>query len=50
VAFEIEITRIESKFKLSQNKSDADRQRVMEQLLASGDSESERVADLMART
>jgi transcriptional regulator len=47
VCFTIGITRLEGKFKLSQNRPMADRQRVVEALQASGDPEGGAVAALM---
>ncbi len=49
VGIEIEITRIEGKFKLSQNRSDADRAGVIAALAASGDQTDREVAELMRR-
>jgi transcriptional regulator len=48
VGFRIAVTRLEGKFKLSQNRPLADRQGVVEALRAQGDGESRAVADLMA--
>lgn len=48
VAFELELTRLEGKAKLSQNRSTADRQGVVEALAAANDSAEREVADLMA--
>ena len=47
VGFEIEITRLEGKFKLSQNRSEADRNGVIHGLRDAGDPESLAVAALM---
>ena len=47
VGFEIEITRIEGKFKLGQNRSIEDRRKMLEVLLQSGDSDSIRLAKQM---
>lgn len=47
VAFEIPITRLEGKFKLSQNRSVEDRRRVVESLAASDDATERGVADAM---
>ncbi len=47
VAFEIEITRWEGKFKLSQNRSASDQERVRRELLARGGVEDRAVAELM---
>ena len=47
VAFEIPVTRLEGKFKLGQNRSVADLQRVFEVLSRSDDAESRAVARLM---
>lgn len=49
VAFEIPICRIEGKFKLSQNRSDADRQGVFDALVHSPDSQRRNVAGMMKR-
>ncbi|MDQ3327293.1 MAG: FMN-binding negative transcriptional regulator [Chloroflexota bacterium] len=49
VAFEIPITRLAGKFKLSQNRSVADRQRVVEALAGSGDAVDRGLADAMLR-
>ena len=49
VGFEIEITRMEGKFKLGQNRSREDREKMLRMLLESGDSESIRLARLMQR-
>jgi transcriptional regulator len=48
VAFEIPITRLEGKAKLSQNRSAGDQARVRDALAASGDPLAAAVADLMA--
>ena len=47
VAFEIPITRLEGKFKLSQNRSQGDQLRVVERLLASSDMNAREVGDMM---
>jgi transcriptional regulator len=47
VGFEIAITRLEGKLKLSQNRGENDRQRVAEALAASGDPLGEGVAEMM---
>lgn len=47
VAFEIEITRLEGKFKLSQNRPEIDRPRVMQALEDSASAEDQKVAALM---
>jgi len=47
VAFEIEITRIEGKFKLGQNRSDADRDQVYQQLATSRSETHRKLAALM---
>jgi len=47
VAFEIPVTRLEGKFKLGQNRSVADLQRVFEALSRSDDADSRAVARLM---
>jgi len=47
VGIEIEVTRIEGKFKLSQNRSEADRVGVITALSASGDQTDREVAELM---
>lgn len=49
VAFEIPITRLEGKFKLSQNRSIEDRRRVVEALAASDDVVERGLADAMRR-
>jgi transcriptional regulator len=49
VGVEIEVTRIEGKFKLSQNRSDADRAGVIAALSASTDQTEREVAELMRR-
>jgi transcriptional regulator len=48
VGFEIEITRIEGKFKLGQNRSREDQEKMLQTLQASGDAESIRLAKFMA--
>ncbi|HLK59203.1 MAG TPA: FMN-binding negative transcriptional regulator [Chthonomonadaceae bacterium] len=50
VGFEIEITRLEGKFKLSQNRSEADRRSVAERLRQTGDAQLAALADLMSHT
>ena len=47
VGFEINLSSVEGKFKLSQNRSSADRTRVMTQLAKQADAESQRVAEQM---
>jgi transcriptional regulator len=47
VGFEIDITRWEGKFKLSQNRSEADRRRVREALEQRGGADDRALADLM---
>jgi len=47
VGFEIEITRLEGKFKLSQNRSEVDRQNVIAALEASPREDDRRVAEMM---
>jgi transcriptional regulator len=47
VAFEIKVTRIEAKFKLSQNRTRTEQENVMQALGASSDSAVSGVADLM---
>ena len=47
VGFEIEVSRIEAKYKLSQNRSDADRQNIIINLSASSDSSERAIAKLM---
>jgi transcriptional regulator len=49
VAFEIEITRLEGKAKLGQNRSDADRAQVHAMLSASSDQQARGTAQLMER-
>lgn len=49
VGVEIEITRIEGKFKLSQNRNEEDQNRVMAALAASGDHGDREVAEMMRR-
>lgn len=49
VGFEIKITRIEGKFKLGQNRSMEDREKMLRILQSSGDPESLRLAEIMAR-
>jgi transcriptional regulator len=48
VGIEIRVSRLEGKFKLSQNRSAADRDRVVEQLTASGRADDAALAGLMA--
>ena len=48
--FEIEITRLEGKLKLSQNRSLADQQTVVEALTRQGDRLGMEVAELMAKS
>jgi transcriptional regulator len=47
VGFEIQITRIEGKFKLGQNRSKEDQQKMRQTLQSSGDAESIRLATFM---
>ncbi|WP_425147861.1 FMN-binding negative transcriptional regulator [Deinococcus sp.] len=47
VTFEVRVTRLEAKFKLSQNKSEQDRAGVRAHLQASSDAQERAVADLM---
>lgn len=47
VAFEITVTKLEAKYKLSQNKSERDRQNVMEHLLKSEDSSAREIGEMM---
>jgi transcriptional regulator len=49
VAFEIEITRIEGKFKLGQNRSPEDREKMLNALKTSDEPESNRLAQVMER-
>jgi len=49
VAFEIEITRLEGKFKLSQNKTESEKQTITRQLLARGYSSAVSSGKLMAQ-
>lgn len=49
VGFRIEITRLEGKWKLSQNHPEERRQRVIRALTAQTDEDSQAIADLMAR-
>jgi transcriptional regulator len=49
VGFEMEITRLEGKFKLSQNRSETDQARVAEELRKSQDTLSAGVGELMTR-
>lgn len=48
IGFEITVTRIEAKFKLSQNRSEKDRLNIISNLSSSGDSDAIAVADLMS--
>ncbi len=48
IGFEIEITNIQAKFKLSQNRSEEDRLRVIEKLASSTNSLEVSVAKLMS--
>ncbi|MGB1557089.1 MAG: FMN-binding negative transcriptional regulator [Oceanococcaceae bacterium] len=48
VGLEVRLTELKASFKLSQNRSAADRQTVMTQLSAEGPSEANRVAQMMA--
>jgi len=48
VGFEIEITQLEGKLKLSQNRGENDRRRVVAALAASGDPLGESVAKMMS--
>ena len=50
VGFEIEITRLEGKFKMSQNRSEADRKQVIEALLASDHAGDRDTAHWMKKT
>lgn len=50
VAFAIDVTRIEGKFKLNQNRSSADRKGVIAALEAAGSEDSRAIADLMRAT
>jgi transcriptional regulator len=49
VGFGIEITRIEAKFKLGQNRSEADQEKMLKTLQGSGDAESIRLAEFIER-
>ncbi len=49
VGFEIEITRVEAKLKLGQNRSQEDQAKMLQTLQNSGDAESIRLAELMKR-
>jgi transcriptional regulator len=49
VAFEIAVTRIEAKFKLSQNRTQTEQENVIQSLGASADSAISAVADLMRK-
>ena len=49
VAFEIPIARLEGKFKLGQNRSEADRRGVSEVLTTSEDQQQSQLAELMRR-
>jgi len=48
VGFELRVTRVEAAFKLSQNRHDGDRARIMAELRARGDDASRSVAEAMA--
>jgi transcriptional regulator len=50
VAFEIPISRLEGKFKLSQNRPTVDQQHVLEHLTSSVDPDQQALGNLMART
>jgi transcriptional regulator len=47
VAFEIRVSKLEAKYKLSQNKPELDRQNVMEHLLKSNDTGSRAIGEMM---
>ncbi|WP_460969231.1 hypothetical protein [Pontibacter aydingkolensis] len=47
VMFEIAVTRLDGKYKISQGKSDADKNSVMESLLESKDSTIHRLGEIM---
>jgi transcriptional regulator len=49
VGFEIVLSSIEGKFKLSQNRSAEDRKRVISQLAAQADAGSRKVAEQMSK-
>ncbi len=49
VAFEMPMTRVEGKFKMSQNRSEADRESVIAHLSASDDALDRETADVMAK-
>jgi transcriptional regulator len=49
VGFEIEITRIEAKFKFGQNRSRDDQEKMIKALRESGDADSARLAEFMLR-
>lgn len=49
VGFELPLTRVEAKFKMSQNRTDADRAKVVRTLLASGAPEAHALANWMQR-
>ena len=50
VTFEIWVTRLEGKYKLNQNKTEADRERVRQELAAEGTDGGRGVAELMKRS
>jgi transcriptional regulator len=50
IGFEIEITRLQGKWKLGQNRTTEDRQGAIDGLRSSGDAESSRLAEWMAAT
>lgn len=50
VGFEIEIARLDGKWKLGQNRTAADRQSAAAHLRTTGDPLSAQIADLMERT
>jgi transcriptional regulator len=50
VAFEVEVERVEAKFKMHQGKSRADRRRIIEEFGGSGDTALEGVAEYMRRS
>ncbi len=47
VAFEMTVTKLEAKYKLSQNKTERDRQNVMEHLLQSEDASARMIGEMM---
>jgi transcriptional regulator len=49
VGFEIVLSRIEGKFKLSQNRPQEDQKRVIEQLAGHADADSQRIAGQMSK-